>query len=342
MCAPGVSSACTLTGVRLSDDHPTAAARLVWGRYFQELLVLARNHLSARIRCREDEEDVLRSMYKSFCSRQRRGDFDLANRDELWNLLVRITLRKARNAANRHLQGKPPRALADDVEHWLADEPVSAWHEPVRRRMRRWGRRHRLLVTSFGATKARSNKPRQSGTRWHVSTPRHSLARMQLGLGDTLTAMKKFSRAEVALKESTAVMEKLAAAHPLNTRFTSGLADSYQEMQDCYLLQGDLESAVIWSGSAVKLNRSLVRQDPDDHQAARTGLWTCLAGRAETLTRLGRQAEAIADFEEVPDITQSIDSGKLFQAFLALARARVGDLSMHARLGQPIRDVFKL
>jgi RNA polymerase sigma factor (sigma-70 family) len=83
-----------------------AAARLVWGRYFKELLVLARNHLSARIRCREDEEDVLQSMYKSFCARQRRGDFDLTNRDELWNLLVRITLRKARNTANRHRQGK--------------------------------------------------------------------------------------------------------------------------------------------------------------------------------------------------------------------------------------------
>jgi DNA-directed RNA polymerase specialized sigma24 family protein len=82
------------------------AARLVWGRYFQELLCLARNNLSARIRSREDEEDVLQSMYKSFCLRQRRGDFDLANRDQLWDLLVQITLRKARNTATRHLQGK--------------------------------------------------------------------------------------------------------------------------------------------------------------------------------------------------------------------------------------------
>jgi DNA-directed RNA polymerase specialized sigma24 family protein len=78
------------------------AARLVWGRYFQELLALARSHLSARIRGREDEEDVLQSMYNSFCLRQRRGDFDLANRDELWKLLVQITLPKARNLANRH------------------------------------------------------------------------------------------------------------------------------------------------------------------------------------------------------------------------------------------------
>jgi RNA polymerase sigma factor (sigma-70 family) len=82
------------------------AARLVWGRYLKELLRLARSQLSARIRTREDEEDVLQSMYKSFCIRQRKGDFDLRSRDQLWNLLVQITLRKARNTAIRHLQGK--------------------------------------------------------------------------------------------------------------------------------------------------------------------------------------------------------------------------------------------
>jgi len=105
----GAQGSVTRLIIDLRSDEPAVrevAARLVWGRYFQELLVLARNHLSARIRCREDEEDVLQSMYKSFCIRQRRGDFDLANRDELWNLLVQITLRKARNTANRHIQGK--------------------------------------------------------------------------------------------------------------------------------------------------------------------------------------------------------------------------------------------
>ena len=105
----GAHGSVTRLIIDLRSDEPAVrelAARLVWGRYFQELLVLARNHPAARIRSREDEEDVLQSMYKSFCIRQRRGDFDLANRDELWNLLVRITLRKARNAATRHLQGK--------------------------------------------------------------------------------------------------------------------------------------------------------------------------------------------------------------------------------------------
>jgi hypothetical protein len=42
------------------------------------------------------------------------------------------------------------RALADDVEHWLADEPVSAWREPVAVRCGRWAKRHRawLLASS--------------------------------------------------------------------------------------------------------------------------------------------------------------------------------------------------
>ncbi len=40
------------------------------------------------------------------------------------------------------------RSLGDDIERWIADEPVSAFHEPLIRRMRRWGRRNRTAVAS--------------------------------------------------------------------------------------------------------------------------------------------------------------------------------------------------
>jgi hypothetical protein len=36
--------------------------------------------------------------------------------------------------------------MAGDLEHWLADEPVSAWREPWTARIRRWSRRHRAVV----------------------------------------------------------------------------------------------------------------------------------------------------------------------------------------------------
>ncbi len=42
-------------------------------------------------------------------------------------------------------------ALARDIERWLADEPVSAWREPLRVRLRRWLRRHRTLVATGAA-----------------------------------------------------------------------------------------------------------------------------------------------------------------------------------------------
>jgi hypothetical protein len=81
------------------------AAREIWQRYFPALLELARRNLSPRVRQREDEDDVLQNMYASFCARQQRGAFDLADRSDLWRLLVTMTLHKARKAAARHTRG---------------------------------------------------------------------------------------------------------------------------------------------------------------------------------------------------------------------------------------------
>jgi tetratricopeptide (TPR) repeat protein/tRNA A-37 threonylcarbamoyl transferase component Bud32 len=40
-----------------------------------------------------------------------------------------------------------PQALAEDIERWMADEPVSAWREPLPRRARRWARQNWTAVT---------------------------------------------------------------------------------------------------------------------------------------------------------------------------------------------------
>ena len=42
-------------------------------------------------------------------------------------------------------------ALAEDLEHWLADEPVAAEREPLSTRLTRWGRRHQTLASAIGA-----------------------------------------------------------------------------------------------------------------------------------------------------------------------------------------------
>jgi RNA polymerase sigma factor (sigma-70 family) len=115
------------------------AARLIWRRYFRDLLELARNNLNRRIRRREDEEDVLQSMYKSFCLRQQRGEFDLAGRDALWKLLVTITLRKARNAAKKQAREKRDVAREQTISdrdesespHWALEQMDAAGPSPA-------------------------------------------------------------------------------------------------------------------------------------------------------------------------------------------------------------------
>jgi len=124
-----------------SDDaaERDLAARLIWSRYFRDLLELARNNLNKRVRRREDEEDVLQSMYKSFCLRQQRGEFDLASRDALWKLLVTITLRKARNAAKKQMREKRDvgreRTIAEQDEgesaQWALEQMDAAGPSPA-------------------------------------------------------------------------------------------------------------------------------------------------------------------------------------------------------------------
>jgi RNA polymerase sigma factor (sigma-70 family) len=89
-----------------SPDSSDEAARRIWVRYLPRLLILARRHLDRRIRVLQDEEDLVQSMGRSFFHRLRRGDFDLADRDALWALLVTITLNKARNTTDRHFAAR--------------------------------------------------------------------------------------------------------------------------------------------------------------------------------------------------------------------------------------------
>src|SRR5262249_48042092 len=51
----------------------------------------------------------------------------------------------ATQPADRYATG---RALAEDIERWAADEPVTAWREPFARRARRWANRNRTAMAT--------------------------------------------------------------------------------------------------------------------------------------------------------------------------------------------------
>ena len=73
-----------------------AAAQKLWERYFRRLVGLARKKLQDAPRRAADEEDVALSAFASFCHHAAAGRFpQLADRDDLWRLLVTVTSRKA-------------------------------------------------------------------------------------------------------------------------------------------------------------------------------------------------------------------------------------------------------
>jgi len=73
-----------------------AAAQPLWERYFEHLVNLARQKLPHRLRRAADEEDVALSAFHSFCRGVQEGRFPkLADRDDLWRLLVVIAAHKA-------------------------------------------------------------------------------------------------------------------------------------------------------------------------------------------------------------------------------------------------------
>jgi DNA-directed RNA polymerase specialized sigma24 family protein len=74
----------------------SAAAQPLWERYFHQLVHLARKRLQGSPRRAADEEDVALSAFDSFCRAAEQQRFPLlADRDDLWQVLVMLTARKA-------------------------------------------------------------------------------------------------------------------------------------------------------------------------------------------------------------------------------------------------------
>ncbi len=94
----------------MSEDHSITAmlvdlksgdevaARLVWERFFHRVCALARTKMAASRERSTDEEDMALSAINALCIGAREGRFrKLEDRDDLWQVLAMITVRKAAN-----------------------------------------------------------------------------------------------------------------------------------------------------------------------------------------------------------------------------------------------------
>jgi DNA-directed RNA polymerase specialized sigma24 family protein len=89
----------------------TSAATGLWESYFRRLVGLARARLRDVPRLVADEEDVALSAFDSFCRSAQAGQFRrLHDRNDLWQILTLITVRKAIDL--RNYQGRQSRKAA--------------------------------------------------------------------------------------------------------------------------------------------------------------------------------------------------------------------------------------
>ncbi|MCL4207059.1 MAG: helix-turn-helix domain-containing protein [Pirellulaceae bacterium] len=109
--------------VRRHRQGDSQAARELFACYAQRLSRLAEQYLSRRLSGRVDGEDIVQSVFRTFFQRSARGEFGIDSDAQLWQLLVRITILKAREHGRRHTAGVRDVRMEQDLAD--SDWPAS-------------------------------------------------------------------------------------------------------------------------------------------------------------------------------------------------------------------------
>lgn len=96
------------------------AATALYVRYARRLQAVAKARTSTALAARFDPEDVVQSVFRTFFRRASEGQYDVPEGEELWNLLLVISLNKIRAMAAFH------RAAKRDVAATVAMTPDDA------------------------------------------------------------------------------------------------------------------------------------------------------------------------------------------------------------------------
>ncbi len=83
-----------------------SAESAVHREFVDKLVCLASRRINDRFRAKIAPEEVVQSVFASFFRRHRAGEFDIANWNDLWALLVTITVRKCVNKVEGFMSSK--------------------------------------------------------------------------------------------------------------------------------------------------------------------------------------------------------------------------------------------
>jgi DNA-directed RNA polymerase specialized sigma24 family protein len=105
------------------------AAMNIWGHFYARLLGMARRKLNGTHTALADEEDVVAKAFWSFFRKAQNAEFPrLQDRNDLWQLLSKITVRKALNQRRdlTRLKRGGPRTATDQADDLARIEDVQS------------------------------------------------------------------------------------------------------------------------------------------------------------------------------------------------------------------------
>ena len=246
--------------------------------------------------------------------------------------------------------------LAEDLQRWLADEPVSAYRSPWPERAARWCRRHRtftqtvaavLLVTSLVATGASIlvNRARRA----EAAAKNEALLRLGQAVqtvDEMLTGVNLVMRDQPASQPLRQKLLQLAAERyesfvslqnaDVRLRLEHGrtylrIGDVYRELEDCQRALTAYQQAgeILTAPTIQQLAGSQWHEDLAVYHQKRGELWT----------ELGQRDDALREFEQARERLRELPHSWERQVRLAEldireadAQQRWGNLDVAARL----------
>jgi serine/threonine-protein kinase len=178
-----------------------------------------------------------------------------------------------------------PRLLAEDIERWMADEPVAAWREPFSRRARRWMRSNRTAVTAAAVAL------------FAALAGLGAVAGVQAKANGELTALNsRLNRSNIELAaEKARVQERFDLAMEAIETFHTGVSEDFllKEEQFKSLRDRLLKSAGDFYGKLGALLKDATDR-PSRHALSRANFEL-----AELTAKVGRKEDALAAHHRV-------------------------------------------